>query len=384
MKPRILHVIDHTQEGGAQVALLNLLPVLADRFSFSVAVLGNSGRFSAAYQARGIPVLKLGRNGCRWSLASGCRLPEVIRSEQIDLVHSHLFKANVLGPLAAMATGRSFIVHDHSDTLPEALRVRPYFSNRLVRYGYLLLYRYSLRRSALSIVLSTETRDSYERLYAVESQKLAVLPWGIDVRQFNRASSVHRQGSLRQQLGLPDATKLVLGVGRLEPEKDWRTFLDVAAKVSKSYTEPCTFVVVGSGSQEAELQEFTRTRGLRQVLFLGYRVDVPDLLREADVFLLTSRAESFAIVVLEAMAAECPVVATRCGGPSSILTDGVDGFLADVGDVQRLASHVTRLLGDKSLRTGIGQLALKTVAERYSAETVASGIADIYRSVLAR
>jgi glycosyltransferase involved in cell wall biosynthesis len=173
-------------------------------------------------------------------------------------------------------------------------------------------------------------------------------------------------------------------VARLDPQKDWITFLETARLVQEQMDQCCAFLVVGSGAEEQRLRDYAAARNIGHVFFLHHRGDIPSLLHQADVFLLTSRREPFGIVVLEAMAAGCPVVATRSGGPDSILTHGVDGLLADVGDVQGLTNHITSLLQDDGLGRKIVEAARRTVANRYSLEAVSARMADIYREVLER
>src|SRR5690349_17957708 len=99
MKPRILHVIDHTGSGGAQVALLNILRSLNDQFSFSVAVLGKAGYFSNEYRKTGIEVFELGKGRGRWNPMTVIDLSKLIKDQNVQLVHAHLYKAYILGTL---------------------------------------------------------------------------------------------------------------------------------------------------------------------------------------------------------------------------------------------------------------------------------------------
>ena len=135
MKHRVLHVIDHTNSGGAQVVIRNIVRALTDHFSFAVAVIGNPGKYSEAYEALGIPVLTLANQGTRWNPSSLRRLFDTIRRERFDLVHTHLLKANILGTIAARWAGTRTILHDHSGVYPQTLKY--HISNGLVRNCYM-------------------------------------------------------------------------------------------------------------------------------------------------------------------------------------------------------------------------------------------------------
>src|SRR5262245_62301357 len=121
-QPRVLHVIDQTGDGGAQVVIRDLIRILRSRFTFGVAVLGKSGHFSEDYAALGIPVYKLGDRRNRWDPSPMLALMDVIRRERYDLIHAQLFKSNILGTLAAKLTGRKTILHDHIGIYPQSLR----------------------------------------------------------------------------------------------------------------------------------------------------------------------------------------------------------------------------------------------------------------------
>lgn len=378
MKPRVLHVIDHTGSGGAQVVIRYIVQALKERLSFAVAVLGRSGEFSAAYRALGIPVYELG--GSRWDPSPVMGLVQTIRHDRYDLVHTHLFKSNILGTIAAKLTGCRTILHDHTGVHPQTLKL--YFPNGLLRHGYLCAYRFVLGYCDRAIVLTSATRQTYLQHYRVDPQKITVLPNAIDIHQFSQTNGHRRDGSLRAELGLSADTTLVIMVGRLEPQKDWWTFLEVSRQAKQASGHRCAFLVVGSGSEGPRLRDYARIRGLEHVFFLGHRSDVPALLRQADVFLLTSRHEPLGIVLLEAMAAGCPVVATRSGGPESVVRDGVDGLLADVGDVQGLTNRVIQLWDDGALSQRLAHSARQTVVNSYSLQVISARMANIYREVL--
>ena len=130
-QPRVLHVIDHTGDGGAQIVIRDLVRVLKDRFTFGVAVLGRSDHFSDDYEALGIPFYKLGDRYGKWNPAPIAALTNLIRREHFDLVHTQLFKSNILGTIAAQITGRKTILHDQVGMYPQSLQ--HYFSSNLVK-----------------------------------------------------------------------------------------------------------------------------------------------------------------------------------------------------------------------------------------------------------
>jgi glycosyltransferase involved in cell wall biosynthesis len=379
MIPRVLHVIDHSGDGGAQVVVHDLISKLRDRFEFRVAILGKSGRFTKMYRALNVPVFVLKTWGGRWNPCAVVRLVNIIRQNKIDLVHTHLFKSNIVGTVAAKLVGVRTILHDHWGVYPETLKY--HMPNQLTRRTYLEIYRRILKSSDRTLVLTEEDSRSYQKVYSCEPNKITVLPNSIELNAFS-PDTWPGPPSIRENLGLSTDTALVLMIGRLEPEKDWFTFLRVAQYMHQQRESNCAFLVVGSGSEEQRLRNYVLTKKLERVFFLGYRSDIPQLLSQGDVFLSTSCFEPFGIVLLEAMAAGCPVVATRSGGAQSIVTDEVDGLLCDIGDVQGLSNQVRRLLSDQALRQRIAFRARQTVLQFYDLAQVSVRVAGLYEDVL--
>lgn len=382
MKPRVLHVIDHTSMGGAQTVLEQIIHALGDSISFAVAVIGTTGPFSERYAALGVPVFDLGRYISRWSLQPVADLVQLIRCNKYDLVHAHLFKSAILAAGVGAATNCRTILHDHSNVYSPTLTY--YISNRIMRWMYLTAYRYALGECGRVIVLTAIMQQLYVQRRSVDPNKIVVIPNAVDIEAIDRAVTTGRARSIRAELGLSADTRLIMMVGRLEKVKDWPTFLQVADQIRHTSRHPCAFLVVGSGSEESQLCRQAATLALDQFFFLGQRDDVYRLLGQADVFLLTSRQESFGLVLLESMAAGCPVVSTRTDGANAILTDRFNGLLANVGDVQGLVDAVNFVLNSNLLRQKMVQCARQTVVERYNIQVMGDSVATLYHEVMSQ
>jgi len=378
-KYRILQVIDQTESGGAQVVVLNILKYLQNHYSFEVAVLGVSGQFSDAYKALGIPVHVLGNRNSRWSIAPLFRLIKLMRSRHYDIVHTHLMKSSILGTIAARRTGSRAILHEHTGVTQKVLSL--YFSHTLSRFLYRWSYHYALHQADRIILLTHQVHNIYTQMYGINRDTMVIVPNGVDIVGHKLSCSTNNSTAIRTELGLSDKTSIATMIGRLEPPKDWETYLEVARQCRQASLKNIVFLVVGSGSEESKLRTYVDKHKLDNVFFLGYRKDVQALLQQSDVFLLTSRTESFGIAILEAMAAGCPVIATRSGGPGTIITDGIDGLLADVGDVQTIVHHLEHLLSNEELRSSIIQNAHQEI-KRYSLETTTKMTQEVYDEII--
>lgn len=373
-RPRVTHIIDTSLPGGAQMQLTNLMRGSRQDFDFSVVVLGRSGEFTETWQDLGARVVNLGEAGSRWGLAGWGPLLRWLKQERPDLVHTHLFKSNILGAMAAHKVDIPCILHDHSGLDRQGMAF--YFPNLLVRALYALAYRRSLTGCRRLLVLTESMRQAYITEMHLDPGRISVLPNCLDMKGF-QALAGKPATDIRMELGLSRETRLVSMVGRLAPEKDWSTFLQLAR-----LNPGLAFLAVGEGALEESLRDQAQLSGISNLLFLGLRRDVPALLAQSDAFLLTSRQEAFGIVLLEAMAAGCPVIATRTRGAEALLQDEVNGLLVPVGDVQACQAALTRVIRDGSLVQKMKQAALQSLAA-FDLGSVCDRLTTLYQEVLA-
>lgn len=161
-------------------------------------------------------------------------------------------------------------------------------------------------------------------------------------------------------------TRLIAAAGRLSPEKGFDQFIAAAALVAKQEPE-AGFVLFGEGPLRPALERQIEDMGLSDTFVLaGFHSDIQGFLPYCDVVVLSSWTEGLPVIVLEALAAGVPVVATAAGGTPEILDNGVNGFLVPVGKPAALASRIAELLGDDALRQRMGQAGRKRVAEQFT------------------
>jgi glycosyltransferase involved in cell wall biosynthesis len=217
--------------------------------------------------------------------------------------------------------------------------------------------------------LSAEARGELIA-HGVPPERILELPNGVDLT-VHRPVGEQERASLRAQLGLPARGFVGAFVGRLHPVKDVDTLLAAAARVGE-----LTLVVVGDGPDRMRLEARARALDLdSRVRFQGLSSRVPDVLRAADVFLLSSHGEGMSNALLEAMACGLPCLASRSvGGAAELLGEGRGVLLAD-GDVAAWAGAIERLAGDAALRGEFGSAAAAFVARRLSLDAAADRLA---------
>ncbi|MBC6365724.1 glycosyltransferase family 4 protein [Algoriphagus sp. AK58] len=217
------------------------------------------------------------------------------------------------------------------------------------------------------IAVSQAVADNWQPL--LKRSKIQVIHNGIPYEQFLEAKP-----TLKKELGLSDSSILIGMIGRINPGKGQFFFIDLADRLSKSFPE-VHFVLVGDPFpgyepilEEVKL-EIRNKRLENSVFYLGFREDIPEVMASLDIFVLPSvLPDSFPTVILEAMAAGKPVVATRSGGASEMVVEGETGYLISIGDVEEGFLALEKLIQDQSLREQMGANGRNRTLYSYSLE----------------
>lgn len=272
----------------------------------------------------------------------------LLRRWRPDVVVSFEYQSNLLGRLAGRLAGVPVVI---SSVRNEHFGGRA--RDRLIRLT-----------DALATVTTTNSRRAASALVArsvVPAGRLLVVPNGIPAASYERPPGTGAR--VRRTLGVAPGAFLWAVVGRLEAQKDHATLLSALRTVQRRHP-PQTLAVVGDGPLRPALERRVRALGLHgSVRFLGMRDDVPDVLAAADALVLASRWEGLPNVVMEAMAASRPVVATRVGGVPELVEDGVTGHLVPPGDPSALAAAMLRVsrapVADRTTMGARGRAALR-------------------------
>ncbi len=382
---RVLFVEHKEVLAGGQVALLALLQesMTQPRREIEPLVLcpPKSGLY-ARVQPLPLPVytfdlgrIQKSRNPLLWLWNLGQRLIptykqiRLIRREQVDVIYANGLYSFLACVLAAKISRVPIIWWDHTPTQHLARIVR--------RMGILVRILLAL---ADSIVLVTEKScEPLIKLAPASAGKIRVIHNGIAIE--NYCERLEKVESLRNVLGLDKRNPVVGTVGRLAPEKGQRFFLQAAVEVRR--TVPGTkFLIVGEGPLRVQLEGLAAQLGLSDdVVFMGFREDVVDLLRVMDVFALPSLDEGFSIALLEAMATGLPIVASSVGGTSETIVDGDNGLVVPAGDSHALAHAIQSLLCDEPRRRRLGAHARASVETNHTSAKMWQSMVELIRSM---
>lgn len=319
----------------------------------------------AAARAQKTPITQL--DGHLRGLPGAIRwLRRKLKDERFSILHCHEYKTDLVGALAA------FRIPDSQLALIATLR----HTEPGIQMG--------IFQALDSLVL-----HRFDRLTVPSQGALRELRWWPALRR--RSQVVHHSIEVvseprpqpKSYWPLEAGGPVISIVGRLQAVKGHRIFLESARKVLNERPD-ARFWIVGDGELRGELEAAASRLGLTHaVSFMGYRDDPWYAMSVSDVVVCASHYESFARVVLEALALERPVVATAVGGTPEMVIDGQTGVLSPAGDPEALGAAVLRLLKDPDLAQRLAAAGRKLVCQRYSEEAHASALAGLYREALA-
>jgi glycosyltransferase involved in cell wall biosynthesis len=349
----VCHIITKLELGGAQeVALFTVAHLDRTRFR-PILVTGPGGMLTE--EARALPgvevviVPSLAREirpfRDLWALVVLARL---LRKVRPAIVHTHSSKAGILGRWAAWLAGVPAIIHTiHgfgiTPSQPAWLRHLLVGVERLT----------SLVTTHWVAVAQADIEAGLGWGLFVRSRVSLIRP-GIDPGPYQASISASDRERVRAELGAGPTDALVGMVACLKPQKAPLDFVRVAERVCAE-RPAARFVLVGDGDLRAPVERRIREAGLEaRVRLVGWRRDIPAVMRALDVLLLTSRWEGLARVLLEARARGLPVVATNVGGAAEAIVEGTHGWLCEPGDVDAEADRVCRVLDEAGRRGGLG------------------------------
>jgi glycosyltransferase involved in cell wall biosynthesis len=298
-------------------------------------------------------------------LVSAQQLAGIISREKIDVMHAHVARDYTFCGLAArMARPVRFFLTRH--------HFNPIKSNAA--------YEWALSEARALIAVSESVRGQLAAAFPKLIDRIVVIPNWIDLRR----QSMSREEA-RSRLGIRRPLSAGI-IGQLTPLKRQDMFINAAANLirEKSLTD-VEFLVIGEpgpddGDYARRLRELVEGSGIEDyVRFTGYIEDLPACLTALDIVAAVSQNEGFSLALVEAMAAGCAVIATRVGGMSEIVKDGVTGIFIEPDDERALIDGLSGLLVDKTRRERLGSAARSDVIERFDREKVIDRIERLYR-----
>ncbi|MCB9689600.1 MAG: glycosyltransferase [Alphaproteobacteria bacterium] len=363
---KLLFVVTHLAYGGAETQVVELCAHFVRRgWEVSLVSLMTPSGLTERLDALGVPWSTLGlrRGELAPRLVTG--LARIIRRQRPDVVHSHTLPAN-FAARAARLLSRPPVLVTSAHNLVEGGRAK------------MLYYRLTDRLADLTTNCSESAVERYIRIKAAPADRIRYMPNGIDTERFHPDDAFRAEA---RSAYVADDGFLWLAVARLTEQKDWPNMFAACERALRAQDR---LLVVGNGELEDDVRRWVAERGLQdRVLLLGTRTDIPELMRAADGYVMSSAWEGLPIVLLEASASGLPIVATDVGGNHQLVLHDRTGWLVPASDAEALGTAMTRLAtAPRERRDAMGAAARAHVEEHYSIAAVADQWEEIYHQLL--
>lgn len=402
-KPSVCLVTSHLSAGGAERQIAGLACSLKKLgYDVRVRVLrldGESGHYLPYLQAHGVDVSVpreptfsdiqyMRQQGVELSLIK--YLPKEIRIDTmalaveflrrpVDFVHCYLDWCCCYGGFAALFSGVPAIRFSWRNANPTHFES---FVDWMPG-----VYKFLLQLPHVRVENnSTAGALDYAGWLSLPPEKIEVMPNGVDT-EWLYSSNIKGSATVRQTIGMAPETPLIVSTGRLVPQKRPFDLTDILVALRKS-VPLASLVHMGDGPLRNDMRNCMKRKGLSglpgekgtdaAMVLLGQRENVYEILKDADVFLLTSAREGMPNVIMEAMLAGLPVVATSVGGVPELVEDGVHGYLHEVGDITGMANSLARLLADPALRQKMGRAGREKILKGFTINHLVDRVTRAY------
>ncbi len=307
-----------------------------------------------------------------YTLALAGKIIDVVQYEQLDIIHVHYAIPHaVSGYLAKQIIGAKTPIkmlttlHGTDITL---VGLEPTF---------LPLVKFSLEQSDAITAVSGHLREKTNQSFTPRKD-IRVIPNFVDTSIFSRSEA--RCDAMRNRLSKP-GEKVLMHCSNFRSVKRVQDTIRILQEVRKSID--ARLVLIGDGPERADTERLSRELQVSDhVTFLGKQNALAEILSAADLFLLPSQSESFGLSALEAMSCHVPVVASNVGGIPELVTHGENGYIAEIGDVQRMAKYAVELLGSPKRWAAFSEKARQSAVENFDVNRVVPQYEALYSEVV--
>lgn len=356
---RVARVISGLWPGGVEKKLTGILPRLdQSRFAMSVVCLRKEGELAPQLRAEGIPVT-LCRVKTRWSPTGLWALSRFLKQQRIDIVHTHMYRSNITGTVAARMAGVPRVISQIHNVDNWDDRRQIWMDRKVSKYR------------DCTVFVSNAVRDDYLDHIFVPSEKQAVIYNGVD-------TEFYKPGSRDDWL---PGSIVVGAAARLVPQKGLEHIVRAAA--DPIFQERgVRFYIAGDGPERENLERQAGESGAGDFFrILGFQSDIRRFFRNIDVFAMPSYKEGFSNALVEALACGVPAVATTVGGNTEVLRNGQNGYLVAPGNYAAFREAIVNITGDTEVRRRMSEQALMTV-RRFSQKAMIEQTETLYLTLI--
>ncbi|OFV93263.1 MAG: N-acetyl-alpha-D-glucosaminyl L-malate synthase BshA [Acidobacteria bacterium RIFCSPLOWO2_12_FULL_54_10] len=306
-----------------------------------------------------------------YALALSTKMAEVVQAYDLDVLHVHYAIPHSVSAFLArsMLLPRKipFITTLHGTDITLVGMDRSYWG----------ITKFAIEQSDGITAISNQLKQKTLEVFGIE-KNIEVIYNFVNCNKYRRNANPEYR-----KLFAAEGEKILVHLSNFRPVKRTSDVVEIFSLVREKV--PCRLILIGDGPDRSAAELLIHKKGLQQhAFFLGKQENVEDTLGISDVLLLPSELESFGLAALEAMACEAPPIASRVGGLPELVTHGVDGFLAEVGDVKAMADYAVRLLLDNELRQQMSKAGRQTAETRFCSTLIIPQYEKLYRRVAER
>ncbi len=369
-KPRVLNVIGSLEVGGAESLLYYLHKHFKSKGygNFTLCTLVSEGDFYQKAKEEGLQVISLNLSSKRDPRAIP-RLIEVIRDGQYNIVHSHLSAAALYSVMAVFLCKHAKLIHTFHGIAPKCKAgLRGIFTRKLVA-----------KKACRLVGIGDVDRKVYSKAASIPESKISMIENGVEPSALETKISNNQK---RDELRIDHEIPILFAVGRLCEQKGYDVLIK-AAKLLKEQKQKYVLLIAGDGPLRKQMNSLRNELFLqKEVIFLGTRDDVPEILNTADIFVQASNWEGLSISIIEAMICGKPIIATSVGGNKTLIVNEVSGILVPPKDPISLACSLSRLMNDSGMRLILGQNARRYALNKFTIDSMSRKLINLYNMVL--
>ena len=372
-KQKIFFVIPSLAGAGAERVLIYLLQYINRDLFCPILVVFDETNTSSNQIPEDVIIFNLNKKSPLDFFRLVKQLSRIIRKEQPALIVSFLTYTNYLILLA-----RSCSQFNVPVILSEHGNLSKSLENQRFKYTKRGIIRFFYPKAEKIIAVSQGVKEDIVNKYFLPADRISVIYNSVDF-ELVKKNKHERVGHSWFRENIP----VIIACGRLIPSKGFTDLITAFSLVCSQ--SPARLVFIGAGEERDKLEKLTKKLGLnKKVLFLGYQEDPFKFMARATIFALSSYWEGFGNVIIEAMACGTPVISTRCpSGPDEIITDGLNGLLVPVGDVDALAGAILRLLKDEPLRKRLAEEGKKRAGD-FRVEKMVAEYERVFKKVASK
>lgn len=352
-KIKILFAIGNLNIGGAEKLVINQIKNIdKNKFDSHLCTFFLNGQENYYDLLSRMPHISYHKFYFRgpWDVVNWFKVLLFLRKEKFDIFCCHLFESNFIIRVVNIFAGvKSVFIFEHNI----------YWQKQ---WWKILADRFLAKKTAKIFVDSQAILNFTSNQEKIKKNKFAILPYPIELTEQEEFDCT----KIKKGLGLPPGSFVVGSVARFVQQKGQVYLIKAAAEILKKINrQDVYFLLVGYGKKEAELRSLVDKLKINSRVIISSAKDIKDILPILDIFIISSLWEGQPIAMLEAMAAGCPVIATRVGGIPEIIVEGENGLLAESENSDSLASKIIKLVENNVLRDNIGRAGMVT-ARKYS------------------